>query len=400
MVQIAEEVRREWDRVREQEEPVVRLRFEPVGDCGEAAHAVRDCVRQVTDAFDARLEASGEMDPSFIGEWGWLRVADGVLVNVIESEIFEQILPELARELERRGIEGTFRVRLPTTAGRPPSIAHHLECRVRIRGRRVRRGARAYRWQPDPDAHAAILVAADEWCRRQAGEAVCGIVKDMFGPIPASPDEPVADRLIDAAGDDKAISVSCLAGDAFRSVSARRYSGGVSLVAGGPSIDNGAWRTALAELTELLGQLADSVAHGYIKRGWSAGQALVSHSLPPDWPSRPDSAPHGPGFTAQAFEDVYAPDAFGVQLIGPGYAGRVPTIPSWRQQPAGRTAALLEHTDPAAWFDAPFVPYDERVAADQRPQPVVLTSARTELTPLLYVPGVLHRRGYVEEPEL
>jgi hypothetical protein len=169
MVQIAEEVWREWDRVREHEEPLVRLRFAPVGDFAEAAHAVRDCVRRVTDAFDARLEASGEMDPSFIGEWGWLRVADGVLVNVIESEILEQILPEVASELERRGIEGTFRARDQSSGVRVPPIAHHLECRVRVRGRRIRRGARAYRWQSDPDAHAAILVAADEWCRRHQG---------------------------------------------------------------------------------------------------------------------------------------------------------------------------------------------------------------------------------------
>jgi hypothetical protein len=401
MVEIAEEVRREWEILREQDEPVVLLRFIPVGDLGEAARAIREAVTQVTDSFGARLDASDDMDSSWTGEWSWLRVADGVLVNMIESEFFDEILLEVAQALERRGIEGTFRLWHEYTDITHPSIAHHVECRISVRGKRVHHELRGYRWQPDADAQAAVLFAADQWCRRQPGTATCSIRKDTFGWVPVSACEVLADRMIEAVGDDMGITVSCMAGDEFRGVGARSYVRGVSLVAGGPSIDDGAWRTALAEFTDLLRQLADCVAYAYIKRGWAANQALeADDSLLYDWPSRPDYAPRGIGFTAQAFEDVYAPDAFGVQLLGPGYADRVPTSPSWRKERAGRAAVVLEHDDLPAWFDTPFVPYDARLVPEQRPQPPVLTAARTELAPLLYTPGVLHRNGYADEAEL
>jgi hypothetical protein len=89
-----------------------------------------------------------------------------------------------------------------------------------------------------------------------------------------------------------------------------------------------------------------------------------------------------------AFEDLYAPDAFGAQLLGPGYADRLPTAPGWHTQNVADATALVQHVDPAAWFDAPFVPLGQ-LAQQNLPQPAVLTQARRDLAAILYSPGVL-----------
>jgi hypothetical protein len=395
IARVADEVWREWESERLNDEPFVTLRFEPEGDVVAAGHAVRECLREVTDAFDARLQAAG--DQLYVGEWAWLRVSDAVLVNAIESDVLDEILLAVVRELEQRGIAGVFRLREPVSAVAPSSIAHHLEARIRVRGRRVRHLPDDYRWLPDRGAHAAVLVAADEWCRGLPQSTSCAIRKDAFGAIPASADESLADRMTEAVDEERGVAVFCAAGTEFRAVAARSHAGSVSLVAGGPRIG---WSTALADLTAVLRELAGNVAYAYVRRGWMVGQALLGSWMPAeDWPWRPDHAPRRPT-TAQAFEDVYAPDAFGVQLLGPGYGDRLPDSGPWRIERLGHGSALVEHVDPPAWFGAPFVPYNEQLPADQRPVPDALRAARSELAPLLYTPGVLHRSGYVSEPEL
>jgi hypothetical protein len=154
-------------------------------------------------------------------------------------------------------------------------------------------------------------------------------------------------------------------------------------------------------MTEMLRDQADQLAYGFVRRGWAVDEALLDHSLPYDWPERADREPGGIGFTAYAFEDLFAPDAFAVQLLGPGYAGRVPEPSDWRQERAGTAAVVLEHHDPAAWFDAPFVPFRNRTWERDRPEPpAVLARARETLAPILYSPGVLSEMGYVAEDEV
>lgn len=400
MVQIADEVWREWEKLREHEEPVIFLRFAPVGDLHVAAAAVHMCVKQVQNAFAARIEASDDPAPLWAGGWSSIRVSDGVLVTGEECEILDTVLPEIAKALERAGVHGTFSLWDCSFEQRPPVFAHSLECRIRVRGRRESRGAGRYRWWPDPDAHAAVLTAADQWRRLQPASTVCSLVPTRFGPIPVARDEPVADRMLESVADDMTITASRIAGDEFRSVGARAYTGGVSLIAGGPSINGGAWRAALADFKALLGELADDLVHACIKRGWSPAEALVNDSPALDWPTRPGLPSSAHSFVVQAFEDLYAPDAFGVQLLGPSYTDRLTDSPSWRRQPVGNGAVLLEHVDPDAWFIAPLVPFGEQLPPEQRPHPNVLSSARRELAPLLYTPGILHRAGYTDAPEL
>jgi hypothetical protein len=87
-------------------------------------------------------------------------------------------------------------------------------------------------------------------------------------------------------------------------------------------LDDDGWRTALSEFVDLLRRQADLIAYAFGLRGWAADSALTSDGLSDDWPRRPNDQPRGTGGAWVAFEDPYAPDAFGVQLLGPGYRGR------------------------------------------------------------------------------
>jgi hypothetical protein len=162
-------------------------------------------------------------------------------------------------------------------------------------------------------------------------------------------------------------------------------------------VEGGEWQRPLAELTGLLREHADLAAYAYVRRGWAVTEALLGNRLPFDWPYRADYQPRGAGFTHQAFDDVYAPDAFGVQLLGPGYAGRLQDSEAWVAEKAGSEAALLEHVDQAAWFSAPFIPFRQQPQhRGQVPAPAVLAEAREVLAPILYSPGVLDHGGWTD----
>ncbi len=81
------------------------------------------------------------------------------------------------------------------------------------------------------------------------------------------------------------------------------------------------------------------------------------------------------------YEDVLAPDAFGVQLLGPGYRDRVPRGPDWEHRDLGDGCVLLVHRDLAAWFAEPMPaisPQDAMLQAPDFPIPEVVRRAVEE----------------------
>ncbi|WP_028064761.1 hypothetical protein [Solirubrobacter soli] len=159
------------------------------------------------------------------------------------------------------------------------------------------------------------------------------------------------------------------------------------------------WQATLSELAAFLERHAGRLAYGRVWRGRSPGETLrVQGMVGADWPDR-RSKHRGRGFSKEAFEAVLAPDAFGVQLLGPGYAGRVPVGPRWRGRPAGENAVLLEHVDPAAWFAAPFETQwthwgPGKPVPPEVPVPAVLAEARADLASILEGPGAWARAGF------
>lgn len=395
-VRIAERVLPAWREVLAdaEGEPALRLLLSLVGEQPAASRAVYESVVEVQGAYDEVAQSGSE--PPWPGEWDWVRVADGLVVQLHDSDDSVAALRAVAGALGRRGIEGSFDLYEEPPVVTPPPFAHLLACRVRVRGTRLRDAPRTYFWQADRGAQEAFLAVAERWCRTRGHDAAHALISRSIG-VPVKAGEVVLDRMREAIIANSHTELSAVTAEEFRGVAARSYTGGLSLVVGGAVLDGDGWKTALTELTALLCDHGDLLAYGYVRRGWDVGSALGERFLPKEWPRRPHDQPKGSGATPEAFEDLYAPDAFAIQLLGPGYTGRVPDHPVWRRRPAGSTAVLLEHVDLPAWLDAP-------ITAPGTPEPpappAVLARARQELAPILYSPGVLSRNGYVDEEEL
>ena len=157
--------------------------------------------------------------------------------------------------------------------------------------------------------------------------------------------------------------------EGFRIAMVDSWHGGVSLVEGGAAVMEDRWSGPVAELTDELRGHADLIVYGFIKRGSLVSSARLGDSLTHDWPPWADITLLKAEVRGAALQDEYAPDAFRVQLLGPGYTGRAPKGEAWRTEPAGEAAALLQHTDLAAWFGAHFFPedYTQRRGAPPRP---------------------------------
>jgi hypothetical protein len=140
--------------------------------------------------------------------------------------------------------------------------------------------------------------------------------------------------------------------DSFRMMGVWPGTGDVSFVEGGARLASGDWRPAYAALLDTLRTASGWGSYGLIKRGRQPAQA--GRSLTYDWVP----ALHYGSYNLDhhPYEDVLAPDAFGAQLLGLGYAGRIPAGGDWKRVDVESDVALLLHRDPAAWFGVPLPP--------------------------------------------
>jgi hypothetical protein len=153
--------------------------------------------------------------------------------------------------------------------------------------------------------------------------------------------------------------------------------GDATIIVGQVDMETG-WPPMVARLREFLLAHHEQMVYAFVRRGEDRASARYGASLARDWPARP-------GFMAAAgfegaFEERWAPDAFAVQLLGPGYANRIPVGPSWKHTAAG-DCSLVEHVTPAAWFAQPFVPTG--TLPEAAPIPDVLAAARSDFHDIL-----------------
>jgi hypothetical protein len=398
LVQIEENVWSAWRNAvgEDVEEPTLLLKFSPAGESTAAVHAVRESISEVWPTVQKEIDESEDPD-RFAGEWRCLATPGGVLIQVAECNVFEQIIRGLVRGLERRGIDGIVGLPEQPTGVEAPSNADMLICRLRVSGHR-RRFDLGYEWDPDPDAQAKIVAAAEHWCKQLGEQAGYALTKSTITRVPIGLGEDATAALLEGSSDNANAMLVAVSDREFRKIGAGP-AGGLGLIVGGATIEEGGWRAALDELTRLLCENADLLVYSHVRRGWSGG--LFSRpSQAHDWPSRPDAEPTAAGWTNQAFEDVFAPDAFALQLLGPAYAGRLTDTPHYRRDRVGDGHTLLEHTDPTAWFEAPFIPRGQHPGFGDLTPPPVLVEAREELAPILYTPGALNRAGYTDMPGL
>ena len=173
--------------------------------------------------------------------------------------------------------------------------------------------------------------------------------------------------------------------DRFRTLAVEPSTGRVTLVEGGEAMAGAGWRVTLESVREALQAIVPLAVYAFVKRGSHLLAAEYAYSLVQDWPQVPRFEPDTLG--AQAFEDEFAPDAFGLQLLGPGYSGRVPEGTRWKAEQLAPDSVILEHIDPAAWFAEPFVAFGGRPYYTKPPfppVPEVLAVAREDFDPILY----------------
>jgi hypothetical protein len=373
MIRVADEV---WaaarDRAEEESEWVIRVIVRHRAEPAAAERIVAE------SAIAAREERAG-----FAGEWGWARTARGIAVQIVECAAFEQVFGRFAAGLEERGLRGSITLHEPSEPARLPVHEHVIVCRARLRGHRVRHERAAYRWIADEAATAHVLREAEHWCRSLGGGARQTLVRTGAAEVSVGHGDAVAEQLTEDAAHDLGAACWSVGVRGFRGVGFQPPSG-VCLVAGSPELD---WRAAVEAFAALLREHAEQLEYAYVMRGWLPGVLFGGH-LSHDWPERAGAEPRGAGWTSLAFEDLLVPDAFGLQLLGPGHLERLAADPArWRREPAAGDRALLRHADAEAWFSAPLVSFKQLIHPDDRAVPAVLADARRELAPVLHTPG-------------
>jgi hypothetical protein len=352
------------------------------GDPVDAAATVRDWAARRRAEDGETLERDPSRFSHSPGEWECTRASDHVVLLVDECDDYAEFFPDLGRELESHGFQGRISLWVEPAGVQLPRTAAFLGCRLTLRGTRERRAPRSYVWSPDPGALRELLGAADRWCQLDGGRAPRSLRIRSMPPLALSSDESAVDRLEEAFEANGAARVVGADRHGFRAASAAIRSGRLTFLAG-PVASTRAWAPLMDELMALIREHADLLGYAFIWRGWDTRQALKGDELGPDWPNERPSRPGGLGFSARAFDDLVAPDAFGVQLIGPAYEPVSLPESRWKIEKLRDGRVLLKHVDPVAWFDTSFVPEPGAAQLSSAEVPPVLQQARLDLRAII-----------------
>jgi hypothetical protein len=245
-----------------------------------------------------------------------------------------------------------------------------LECHLRVGGeRRVyvapselelaeklgrKRPPGAVRWFPDPDDLLLGIEAALAWVANPRSPGPWRVLVSNDWQTALSVDEARSRVAAAALGDQRLpVVVWWESATVFRLMKVGLGTGDISLVEGGAALADGAWEPPYEALLGQLRSAATWAVYGYIKRG-RRPLAVLHSSLSHDWVPALHYGSYNLSNTV--YEDVLAPDAFGAQLLGRGYAGRIPSDPDWEDEDLEEDATLVVHRDPEAWYGKPLPP--------------------------------------------
>ena len=332
-------------------------------------------VKRVVQAFEAEhADAPPGVDEPRVGEWDVARVPEGaMLIAGYKTDAFEELLGAIVDELGREGVRGALDLyELPEVPSLPTGIGV-IEARVRVLGRRVV-NARD-RWAADRDALDRVVEAAARWCLDARPERGITLQHGAMPTLLVRRCDSPYERLRDAMGDAAWTTLRSVGNDRFRSATVAPDEGRVTVVEGGPIVHRAGWGPSLAAATQFLRVVSTDAVYGLVRR--------VSRLTDAEFPSpRSTDRLRTSQLDAVAHEERFAPDAFAVQLLGPGYAGRIPAGEDWRETDVGAGRVLLEHVDPAAWFDE--VTLEEALRGESVPRRGVVEHARSDLAPILF----------------
>lgn len=352
-------------------ELLLTSQLEPVA----ATQVLSRSVKRAVQAFEAKHgDVPPGADEPFAGEWDVARVPEGaMLIGGYKSDAFEELLQTIVEELGREGVRGTLDLyALPDVPALPAGIGV-VEARVRVLGRRVVNGRD--RWAANRAALDRVLKAATRWCLEARPDR--GVTL-QHGAMPAllvrRCDSPYG-RLRDVMGDAGWTTLRSVGNDRFRSATVAPDEGRVTIVEGGPVVHRGGWRPSVAGVTEFLRGISADAVYGFVRRASRVTDAEFADGRSTDRlrTSRLDAIAH---------EERCAPDAFAVQLLGPGYAGRIPAGEGWCETALGAGRVLVEQIDPALWFDE--LTLEEALRGESVPRRGVVQRARSDFAPILF----------------
>jgi hypothetical protein len=358
----------------------LRVTLRTAVDGGVVERALSKSVAEI----HAHVQAEDENRSGLAG-WDWMKIPDGLLLMLRDDEHGDELLVALADALATCGVEGVIELAAPSTTIHLPLRAPMIGCAIRVSGEREQPGDRGYRWRADQTAHRTVLEAGMDWAEGPTATFKAGTVgwAEAKGRVQAR--EIVHET--SAAGETAAYAGMDEHG--YRCVSACTQ-GVVTLVAGvwkGQTLD---WTAAIRSIKSVLRQTSKAAVYANALRGVDVSHFLVTGELSStDWVQR-DVRPVGPGWTARSFVDFVAPDVFGIQLLGRGYADREINSRDWTIEDLGDGVRLVEHVDLAAWFAEPLF----GIGRDPGAVPAILRDAREELDVILYQPGRLAARRF------
>jgi hypothetical protein len=363
----------------------VDMQLRPSTSSAAAKQALTDTMREIMATWD------GEHPECFFGEWGWARAKDSVILTASESGDFPRALDAVRSGLQVRGVDGSVDTYEGPSVPEPPTVAHLLECRLRVRGQPVGQGqgAEPSGWAAFPESMAAIVKTAVAWCVDGGRRGGLVLSVGLLAPIVLSADDDVAEHVLDALDPPWLLHLRTLEPGQLRCVAVDPGTARVSLV---ETTGPGQWQAPVEGLTTVLEACADHAAYGFLRHGSAVNAAIYGHSLSADWPWRAGVSP-GDDEVPSAFaaESRWAPDAFAIQLLGSGYAGRIPDPPGWRHQNVGRASVLLQDEQLHGWFGHEFVQFGSDYGrAQSAPIPEILHRARQDLEPILRRPRARH----------
>jgi hypothetical protein len=370
----------------------LRLLLRTTTDVLEAEQALLAAVLEVTELV--HLEAGSEEQWGAPVDWDWVRVEGGLVIMVRGDDRGTWTLGAVCDRLTAHGVDGVLEVAEPASVRTPPMRAPMLACGLRVRGVRELVGG-AYNWRPDREAYRSALRIGLEWSQGTSAALSAGTV----GWVAVEDRESAHQVLYDAADADAMAAYAGIDSRGFRCVGVRPQ-GGVSIVSGVWQEQTLQWARVLDEMVELLRQASAATAYAFAVRGMDISDVLYGgEPSSADWQGRAHPRPNGAGWSSKAFDDLFAADAFGVQVFGSGYDDRaLDSSSEWKVERLNSGARLVAHTDPAAWFTQPLFERSPRSRRGQpRPIPDVLQLARGQLDAFLYQPGRLVERGVPDD---
>jgi hypothetical protein len=399
VVHVADRVFERWHELDSQfKDPSLALLFSSTLSPSQAAQALEQAAEEAMRELMPPEDPGPGVDEARVGGCSVMASSVGVVLNIEEGpDDFDALLGLIVAGLERREVEGEFDVYEPADVPEVERTIPLLECHIRVLGARYRYHRfpnEFHSWRADQDALRIALDGGLGWCTDRPGAESLSIKVDLLPRVSIASVDELETRLREAMSKTAQMGVfdvSATGSHWQRTVAVEPSTGRIALIEGAEDMQQGGWRAAAQEMKGLLAETAGVAVYGFVKHGSNWYSAQLGDSLGGDWPA-PDIILNS-GREYRDYEDLYAPDAFAIQLLGPGYAGRIPEHPHWRRVELDPEHVILEHTTPSDWFETAFAPHggnrSYNLASDP---PDVLVLARQELEPIIVTPEELMDR--------